>query len=287
MRRASTTSTPFRRTPFQEDPLAGSPPSRKPPLLEGYAGWWSRRLLVVALLVLLPGVARAQDKNQAGLVVVFGDGRVEQQCVAFTEESISGYDLLQRSGLPLSVEAGAIGPTVCSIDKEGCSFPAESCFCRCQGSPCIYWSYWHLEDGGTWRYQSLGAGNTKVRSGDVEGWHWAAGTTQKAEEPPAVSFADICGEASPHTIAAAPPLTAAAAQSAATALTAVVGSTAVATEAVRIFTPFGNLEPENEATTGGESSSGTGLDLIWIVLAGVIVVPAAALVVMGLLRRRG
>lgn len=272
MRRASTTSI------F----------SRRAPLLDGYAGWWSRRLLVVVLLVLLPGAARAQDQNQAGLVVVFGDGRIEQQCVAFTEESISGYELLQRSGLPLSVEAGAIGPTVCSIDKEGCSFPAESCFCRCQGSPCIYWSYWRLEDGGTWHYQSLGAGNTKVRSGDVEGWHWAAGTTQKAEEPPVASFADICGEASPQTIAATSPLTAAAAQPAAPALTAPASSTAAATgTAVQIFTPFGNVEPENKATAGGESASGTGLDLIWIVLAGVIVVPAAALVVMGLLRRRG
>ena len=36
--------------------------------------------------------------------------RQERQCVTFAEESISGYDLLQRSGLPLSVEAGAIGP---------------------------------------------------------------------------------------------------------------------------------------------------------------------------------
>ncbi len=236
---------------------------------------------MVVFLVLLPGVARAQDQNEAGLVVVFGDGRVERQCVTFAEESISGYDLLQRSGLPFSVEAGAIGPTVCSIDKEGCSFPAESCFCRCQGSPCIYWSYWRLEDVGTWRYQSLGAGNTQVRNGDVEGWHWAAGTTQKAEEPPVVSFADICGEASPQTISATPTLTAAAAQSAAPALTAAVTSTAVAAgTAVRIFTPFGNVEPENKAA-GGESSPGTGLDLVWIVLAGVIVVPAAALVVDG------
>ena len=53
---------------------------------------------MVILLVLLPGVARAQDQNQAGLVVVFGDGRVERQCVAFTEESISGYELLRAVG---------------------------------------------------------------------------------------------------------------------------------------------------------------------------------------------
>jgi hypothetical protein len=263
------------------------PSSGKPPFLEEEAGRWRRLLLLVALLVLLPGVARAQDENRAGLVIVFGDGRVERQCVTFAEDTITGYQLLQRAGLPLSVEAGAIGPTVCSIDKEGCSFPAESCFCRCQGSPCIYWSYWRLQEDGAWRYQALGAGNTKVRSGDVEGWRWAAGTTQDAEEPPAVSYTEICGEPSPQVVAAASPLTAAAAQSAASAVTAVVTSTAVATETVRIFTPFGNVEPENKAAaSGGGNAEGTGLELIWIVLVGVIVVPAAALVVIGLLRRR-
>lgn len=255
--------------------LRTTPPSfRRAPFLEGYAGRWSRLLVLVALLVLLPGVARAQDQNQAGLVVVFGDGRVERKCVSFAEDTITGYELLQRSGLPLSVEAGAIGPTVCSIGKEGCSFPAESCFCRCQSSPCVYWSYWRLESDGSWRYQSLGAGNTKVRNGDVEGWRWAAGTTQDAEEPPAVSYADICGDSSPQTIAAA-------------AVTNTISNTAVATDAVRIYAPFGNLEPEDKAAEEGGSALGTGLDLIWIVLAGVIVVPAAALVVLGLLRRRG
>ena len=272
MRSAHGTPPPSRRTGFQ-------------------AGRWRRLLLLVALLVLLPGAARAQDENRAGLVVVFGDGRVEQQCVAFAEDAITGYQLLQRAGLPLSVEAGAIGPTVCSIDKEGCSFPAESCFCRCQGSPCIYWSYWRLQDDGAWRYQALGAGNTKVRSGDVEGWRWAAGTTQDAEEPPAVSYAEICGGPSSQTVAITAAMTSAVG-SAATGVqagaptTAVVTSTAVATETVRIFSPFGNVEPDNKAAAGGGNAESTGLELIWIVLVGVIVVPAAALVVMGLLRRR-
>jgi hypothetical protein len=144
--------------------------------------------------VLLPGSAKAQEGQRAGLVVVYGDGRIERQCVTFAGESISGYELLQAAGLALSVEAGAIGPTVCSISGEGCSYPQESCFCRCQGSPCVYWSYWRMGEEGGWRYQVLGAGNTRVRNGDVEGWSWAAGTTRDAEEPPAVSFAEVCGE---------------------------------------------------------------------------------------------
>ena len=101
-----------------------------------------------------------------------------------------------------------------------------------------------------------------------------------------MSFAEICGEPSPQALAAAQPLTAEALEAAAPAVTTVVTSTAAATgTVVKIFTPFGNVEPENKAAAGGGNAAGTGLDLIWLVLVGVIVVPAAALVVMGLLRR--
>jgi chemotaxis protein CheC len=51
-----------------------------------------------------------------------------------------------------------MGATICRIDGEGCNFPTESCFCQCQGSPCIYWSYWRLTEG-EWRYSNIGAGN--------------------------------------------------------------------------------------------------------------------------------
>ena len=102
-----------------------------------------------------------------------------------------------------------------------------------------------------------------------------------------MSFAEICGEPSPQALAAAQPLTAKALKAAAPAVTTVVTSTAAATgTVVKIFTPFGNVEPDNKAAAGGANAGGTGLDLIWIVLAGVIVIPAAALLVLGLLRRR-
>ena len=94
--------------------------------------------------------------------------------------------------MALSIEAGGFGATVCSIDNEGCSYPAESCFCRCQGTPCVYWSYWRLQPDGSWRYQPLGADNMQVSNGDVEAWRWAEGTTRSAVEPPAAGFEDIC-----------------------------------------------------------------------------------------------
>ena len=247
--------------------------------------WWQPALLV-AVLVLLPRVAYAQEENRAGLVVVFGDGRVEQQCVAFAEDGISGYDLLQRSGLPLNVEAGAIGPTVCSIGKEGCSYPQESCFCRCQGSPCVYWSYWRLQGDGTWRYQSLGAGNIEVRAGDVEGWHWAGGTTNNAEDPPAVTFADVCGVTVQQAAAATPSMPAEnAAPEAGTALAVTVDAVTATVTSVPPAAPVENTTAASMDAAKGADAAQAGIQPLWLLLAGVIVVPAVVLVVWALVRK--
>ncbi|RIK45643.1 MAG: hypothetical protein DCC57_16350 [Chloroflexi bacterium] len=147
-----------------------------------------------ALLVALLGTGTlyAQTPNRAGLVVVHGDGSVIRRCVEFDGESISGYELLERSGLDLRMEVSGMGPTICAIDQEGCG-AGEHCFCRCLSSPCEYWSYWRLEDGG-WRYASVGAGNTQVSDGMVEAWVWSEGNMQKgtAQQPPDLTLDAIC-----------------------------------------------------------------------------------------------
>jgi len=151
-------------------------------------------LIITMLLFAIP--ISAQEESRAGLVIVHGDGSVVTQCIAFAEESIRGADLLARSTLDLSMEASGMGATICRIDGEGCDFPAESCFCQCQGSPCIYWSYWRLGEG-EWRYSNIGAGNAVVRAGDVDGWRWGLGTVDKAESPPIITFEEICVERDP------------------------------------------------------------------------------------------
>jgi hypothetical protein len=157
--------------------------------------------------------AQAQETNRAGLVVIDGAGASRSFCIDFAEDEISGYELIQRAGLELAVEASAMGVTVCAIDGEGCAYPAESCFCQCQGSPCVYWSYWtHAADG--WRYEARGATLTRVRDGDVHGWRWGAGTVAEAQAPPAAAFAEICAAEvvdATTTPAAAPAATAPAA----------------------------------------------------------------------------
>ncbi len=158
-------------------------------------------VLVSAILALLSWgtlAVMADGPNYAGVVVQYGDGRVETACVGFDEDTISGAELLARSGLDVIMDMSG-GAKVCAIGGEGCQYPTESCFCQCEGNgPCVYWSYWHLDpENGTWQYSNLGAGAYQVSHGDVDGWRWGAGTPGNAQEPPALTFADVCAEVLP------------------------------------------------------------------------------------------
>ena len=114
------------------------------------------------------------ELRHAGLVVVFDDGRTETRCVEFAEESISGAELLERSGLEVVFSGfGGLGSAVCRIDGVGCSDP-DDCFCQCRGADCAYWSYWGFRDG-AWRIFGVGPSQRDVRDGDVDGWVWGSG----------------------------------------------------------------------------------------------------------------
>lgn len=150
-------------------------------------GW----ILVVALAG--PASAQQDGPHRAGLVVVHGDGRVLTSCVSFNEQSISGTDLLRRSGLALVLSAyGGMGYGVCAIDGEGCQ-EGESCFCQCESSPCAYWVYSHRRPDGTWAVSGMGANGWKVADGDVDAWVWGDGS----EAPPRVDFAAVCPDEPP------------------------------------------------------------------------------------------
>jgi hypothetical protein len=155
----------------------------------------------------LPGTAFADEPSQAGLVVQFDDGRVETRCVAFAEKEITGADLLLAySGYDIIVDVSSgMGITVCQIEAQGCSYPAEHCFCQCMGGgDCAYWNYFYREPGSSeWTYSALGAVLRKVQHGSVEAWVWGDGTT-----PPAFdgSFESICAEPTAEpSVTPAPP----------------------------------------------------------------------------------
>jgi hypothetical protein len=147
-------------------------------------------VLIVILLLTLPTGMDAQDDNQAALVIDYGEGNVETRCVAFSTPQISGYDLLERSGLVLEIDVQAGGAAVCRIEAMGC--PAADCFCQCRGGDdCRYWSYWNQMDG-QWVYSQMASTAYQVSDGAVEGWVWGPGSVTEAPPPPSLSFAEIC-----------------------------------------------------------------------------------------------
>ncbi|MCP4425765.1 MAG: LPXTG cell wall anchor domain-containing protein [Chloroflexi bacterium] len=148
-------------------------------------------LLIVLLLVGMGTAVSAQEANRAALIIRLEDGQAVSRCVEFSEAEISGYELLERSGLGVATAvAGGMGSTVCSIENQGC--PADDCFCQCKGGgDCLYWSYWHLKEG-EWNYSQAGAGSYRVHDGDAQGWSWGIGTPNEAIEPPLLTFDEVC-----------------------------------------------------------------------------------------------
>lgn len=144
--------------------------------------------LVAVLLCTVPVAAQEPAPHRAGLVVVYGDGTVVTRCVGFAEDSISGVDLIRRSGLPVVLDAyGGLGYGVCAIGGVGCA-AGQDCFCQCRGNPCAYWIYSHRQADGAWVASGLGASAWQLHDGDVDGWVWGDGTVS----PPPVSFEEAC-----------------------------------------------------------------------------------------------
>ncbi len=150
-------------------------------------------LLALCLLALTAAPAAGQGgSHRAALVVRFPDGGIQKRCVAFSEASISGEKLLQDSGLTVIMNYNAgLGGAVCSIQGQGCAYPREDCFCRCQGVQCEYWAYYHWTGGG-WQYSQVGASSYQVSDGALEGWSWGPGNFSVGTLPPAVTYEEIC-----------------------------------------------------------------------------------------------
>lgn len=139
-----------------------------------------------------PTASAQVRENHAALVVRFGDGSTLTRCIAFGEPTISGAELLARSGLQIRMDYNiGSGGAVCSIDSQGCASAVQDCFCRCLGSQCEYWAYYHWADG-EWRYSQIGAGSYQVADGFLEGWSWGPGNFSGGTEPPGVRFEDVC-----------------------------------------------------------------------------------------------
>jgi hypothetical protein len=152
-------------------------------------------VILIAAVIIDPGTANAAGSSRAGLIVAHGDGRIAYALVTFDGESISGADLVQRSGLPVTeVTFGGLGVAVCSIDTTGCDIGE----CRkrlCQGpkrdDP--YWQYFIESGSGSWQVAALGISGDSVPDGGVRALIWSAGTPQF----PAPSIDDVAARSGP------------------------------------------------------------------------------------------
>lgn len=155
-------------------------------------GWLARLAVFCALLIALgamPGRAAQEPVRAAGLVIDYGDGRVSYAWVPFLEESITGIELLERSGLSLvSVSFGGLGDGICSIEGTGCGVgECRSRLCQTSDRESPFWQYVRQDKSGEWKAFGLGASQSTVRDGDIDGWAWS-GTPPKL---PAISMSNI------------------------------------------------------------------------------------------------
>jgi hypothetical protein len=165
----------------------------------------SRGACLVAGLLLLASLtwaacatpAVATESHQAGLLVVYPDGRQQKTCVTFDKPELTGEELLNLSGISYTADPlNPMGVKVCSIEGVGCSFPDQDCFCQCSApGSCTYWAYFSLQDQ-KWVYSPLGARAHVVQPGGIDAWVWLkTSSTDQAGAPqiPPMTLTDFCG----------------------------------------------------------------------------------------------
>ena len=193
--------------------------------------------------------------HHAGLVIAYGGGPAETYCVAFSGDSVSGYELLRQavgdSNLVVST-GGALGAAVCQIRDVGCPDPGD-CFCKFQGASGEYWAYYHLQPSGKWQMSSLGASSYRVHDGITDGWAWGTGSVSTGAVPPVERPCADLGQATPTPPAAATPVAPAPADGRGSAPTR-PSSPSPATIATGAPSP----SPTNVEPTAGAGTSATG-----------------------------
>ena len=147
-----------------------------------YANTYSTAEAIIGLAgIPMADLGISPASQRAGLAVFYGNESFFDACVNFAGSSISGLDLLQRSGLRIETATNPNqGTAVCKIEDVG--DPNNDCF----GSMPNYWSYWQLGEDG-WEYSVVGAEQSQVLDGGVYAWTWGVG-----DPPPAITYQNIC-----------------------------------------------------------------------------------------------
>jgi hypothetical protein len=147
-----------------------------------YANSYSTAEAIIGLSgIPLGNLGIAPVNHRAGLVIFYGNDNLFTTCISFTESTITGLQLLERSGQVVQTATNPNqGTAVCKIGQVG--DPSSDCF----GSMPNYWSYWQLGANG-WEYSVTGADKSPVTDGSVNAWTWGTGN------PPAlITFQNTC-----------------------------------------------------------------------------------------------
>lgn len=147
---------------------------------KGHGGRWWAPLLVGLVLWIVPAVAAQTPESGtgisvAGLLIDYGDGRRSYAVVPFEESSVSGIDMLERSGLTLvTIPFGGLGEGVCSIEATGCDVgDCRTRLCQSADRESPFWQYLRQKDDGAWAPAAAGATQARVEDGDVDAWVWS------------------------------------------------------------------------------------------------------------------
>ncbi len=97
----------------------------------------------------------ASDTHYAALVIDPGEGDATSVCVHFDKEALTGFELLDASGIDYELEEGFLTSIMGEGNPEG---------------ETLYWSYWYF-DGREWNFYNTGAGDTLVAPTTIQGWH--------------------------------------------------------------------------------------------------------------------
>ena len=138
-------------------------------------------VLFTAAVLLIPGKSvPAQGPDNAHIVVQFGhDGSLVRE-IQFTAP-ISGLAALQQTGLDVvTKDYGGGFIAVCAIEDVGC--PADDCFC----DPSNSWGNYSW-DGNAWQAYGVGAADTQLNDGAVDGWVWGVWGETPADADPALA----------------------------------------------------------------------------------------------------
>ena len=158
--------------------------------------WKALLFAVVASVVgVMPTTtAHAGTTHRAAVIVDTGD-KVTTAYVEFSDDSISGLELLQRAGFfPETYGFSGLGAAVCRMAGKGCEV-GQSCLTCDSGN---YWSYSRAPSGAdAFTSSRVGASSARVADGDIDGWKYGTGG--------APAFQNLFPSAEPTPVSAPPP----------------------------------------------------------------------------------